>query len=133
MTSSESGSATVISDPSASASADEYAVPRPLAESIIDHAAIVRNLARLRSTNHAKFMAVVKAGAFGHGAIETAHTVIAAGAEWLGVATIEEALELRQSGIVAPILVWLIDPWCNLAAAIAADVTLSCANIQTLD
>jgi len=133
MTSSESGSATVISGPSASAAANEYVVPRPLAESIIDHAAIVRNLARLRSTNDAKFMAVVKAGAFGHGAIETAHTVIAAGAEWLGVATIEEALELRQSGITAPILVWLIDPWCNLAAAIAADVTLSCANIQTLD
>lgn len=78
-------------------------------------------------------MAVVNAGAFGHGAIETAHTAIAAGAEWLGVATIAEALELRRSGIVAPILVWLIDPWVDLAAGIAADVTLSCANIETLD
>lgn len=137
MTSSESGPATVGSRSSAStaASAAVAGVPegRPLAESIIDHSAIVRNLARLRATHHAKFMAVVKAGAFGHGAVETAHTAVAAGAEWLGVATVEEALELRDSGIAAPILAWLIDPWCDLAAAVAADVTLSCANIETLD
>ncbi len=134
MTSSESGSASVVSDSSASALAlAGDVVPRPLAESIIDHAALVRNLARLRSTNDAKFMAVVKAGAFGHGAVETAHTVVAAGAEWLGVATIDEALELRRSGILAPILVWLIDPWCDLGAGIAADITLSCANVQTLE
>jgi len=140
MTSSESGSATVIPGSSSSTAASVPPAaqaggiaPHPLAESIIDHAAIVRNLARLRATHGAKFMAVVKAGAFGHGAIETAHTAIAAGAEWLGVATIDEALELRRSGIAAPILAWLIDPWCDLAAGIAADVTLSCANIQTLD
>ncbi|MEO7122124.1 MAG: alanine racemase [Lacisediminihabitans sp.] len=140
MTSSESGPSTVVSSSSASTAAfnprvvtQREAAQRPLAESIIDHAAIVRNLEKLRATHHAKFMAVVKAGAFGHGAIETAHTVVAAGAEWLGVATIDEALELRRSGITAPILVWLIDPWCDLAAAIAANVTLSCANRETLD
>lgn len=136
MTSGEAGAATTVAVPGPTGSAfpgsAAVSSQRPLAESIIDHAAIVRNLARLRAGNDAKFMAVVKAGAFGHGAVETAHTVVAAGAEWLGVATVDEALDLRASGILAPILVWLIDPWCDLAAAIAADVTLSCANAETL-
>jgi alanine racemase len=126
MTSSESGPLTVIRHSPVSPAV------RPLAESVIDHAALVRNLGRLRSTNDAKFMAVVKAGAFGHGAVETARTAVGAGAEWLGVATIEEAVELRNAGITAPILVWLIDPWCDLPAALAAEVTLSCANVETL-
>jgi alanine racemase len=129
LSSSASGSSTLSSSASGVAAPDPQC---PLAESIIDHAAIVRNLGRLRAGNDAKFMAVVKAGAFGHGAVETAHTAVAAGAEWLGVATVAEALELRESGILAPILTWLIDPWCDLAAAIAADVTLSCANAETL-
>jgi alanine racemase len=127
MTSSEFGPLAVIPDSSVSDAI------RPLAESIIDHAALVRNLGRLRSTNGAKFMAVVKAGAFGHGAVETARTAVGAGAEWLGVATIEEAVELRKAGITAPILVWLIDPWCDLPAALAARITLSCANVETLN
>jgi alanine racemase len=137
MTSSESGLVTVVSDSSAPTahgrSTERGFAQRPLAESIIDHAAIVRNLERLRATHTAKFMAVVKAGAFGHGAVETARTAVAAGAEWLGVATVDEALELRSSGITAPILAWLIDPWCDVTEAIAADITLSCANLQTLD
>jgi alanine racemase len=134
MTSSESGPLAAVPGSTASAATADgtHAAPRPLAESIIDHAALVRNLRRLRAGHHAKFMAVVKAGAFGHGAVETARTALAAGAEWLGVATLEEALELRRAGISAPILVWLIDPWCDLAAGISAGVTLSCANLETL-
>jgi alanine racemase len=126
MTSSESGPLTVIRHSPVSPAV------RPLAESVIDHAALVRNLSRLRSTSDAKFMAVVKAGAFGHGAVETARTAVGAGAEWLGVATIDEAIELRTAGINAPILVWLIDPWCDFSAALAEQITLSCANMETL-
>ncbi|WP_349899896.1 alanine racemase [Parafrigoribacterium soli] len=135
MTSSESGPVTAVPGSSASITTADGAqcAPRPLAESIIDHAAIVRNMARLRATHNAKFMAVVKAGAFGHGAVETARTALAAGAEWLGVATLDEALELRRADIVAPILTWLIDPWCDLGAGIAAGITLSCANVETLE
>lgn len=135
MTSSESGPVAAVPGSTASTTTADgaHGAPRPLAESIIDHAALVRNLRRLRADHHAKFMAVVKAGAFGHGAVETARTALGAGAEWLGVATLEEALELRHAGISAPILVWLIDPWCDLAAGIAAGVTLSCANLETLE
>jgi alanine racemase len=52
-----------------------------------------------------KIVAVVKADAYGHGAIEVAETVVAAGAEWLAVATVPEGIELRQAGIKAPILI----------------------------
>ena len=50
-------------------------------------------------------MAVVKADAYGHGAVEVARTALAAGATWLGVATVPEGIELRQAGLNQPILV----------------------------
>ena len=50
-------------------------------------------------------MAVVKADAYGHGAVPVARTAIDTGATWLGVATPEEALPLRAAGIVSRILV----------------------------
>ncbi|MEL7333889.1 MAG: alanine racemase [Cyanobacteria bacterium J06560_2] len=50
-------------------------------------------------------MCVVKADAYGHGAVVVANTALSEGATWLGVATVPEGIELRQSGIDAPILV----------------------------
>ncbi|RSL29423.1 alanine racemase [Salibacterium salarium] len=50
-------------------------------------------------------MAVVKADGYGHGAVQTAQAALEAGAAFLGVALLEEALELREAGISAPILV----------------------------
>jgi len=44
-------------------------------------------------------MAVVKADGYGHGSVQVARAALAAGAEWLGVATIEEGLELRRAGL----------------------------------
>lgn len=52
-----------------------------------------------------QLMAVVKADAYGHGAIAIASAALEAGATWLGVATVPEGIELRQGGIKAPILV----------------------------
>jgi len=49
-------------------------------------------------------MAVVKADAYGHGAVTIAKTLAQAGADWFGVATVEEALELRAAGVEEPIL-----------------------------
>ncbi|MGA8183009.1 MAG: alanine racemase [Terriglobia bacterium] len=51
-----------------------------------------------------RVMAVVKADAYGHGAITIARTLAAAGADWFGVATVEEGLELRAAGVEQPIL-----------------------------
>ncbi|HET7560715.1 MAG TPA: alanine racemase [Limnochordia bacterium] len=53
----------------------------------------------------AALMAVVKANAYGHGAVPAAQAALANGAEWLGVATPGEGVELRDAGIEAPILV----------------------------
>lgn len=53
-----------------------------------------------------QMMAVVKADGYGHGALPVAREALAAGATWLGVALMEEALELRSAGITAPILVF---------------------------
>jgi alanine racemase len=50
-------------------------------------------------------MSVVKADAYGHGAVMVASTALASGATWLGVATVPEGIELRQAGLDAPILV----------------------------
>jgi alanine racemase len=52
-----------------------------------------------------KLMAVVKANGYGHGAIMVAKTSIAEGADYLGVATVDEGIQLRNSGLTAPILV----------------------------
>jgi len=52
-----------------------------------------------------KILAVVKAGAYGHGAVEISRRLLTLGADMLGVALVEEGRELRASGIDAPILV----------------------------
>ncbi len=49
-------------------------------------------------------MAVVKSDAYGHGMLPVAKAAVGAGADWLGVSTVEEALELRGEGLTAPIL-----------------------------
>ncbi|SEM90515.1 MULTISPECIES: alanine racemase [Cryobacterium] len=100
-------------------------------EAVIDLAAIRHNVAHLRhlvGTPHA--MAVVKANAYGHGAVPVALAALAGGADWLGVADIDEALELRDAGIEAPILAWLHDPDADFSAAIADDVTLGLSSAR---
>ena len=50
-------------------------------------------------------MAVVKADAYGHGAVRVAQMALDAGAKWLAIATLGEGIELREAGITAPILI----------------------------
>lgn len=73
----------------------------------VNLAAIERNIAHLRAQLQpgCQFCAVVKADAYGHGAVPVAHAALAGGARWLAVATAEEAAELRRGGIIARILV----------------------------
>ncbi len=100
---------------------------------IVDLDAIRRNVRRLADAAGTQVMAVVKADAFGHGWREVAPAVLEAGATWLGVATVDEALALRSAGIEAPVLCWLADPWTRLEEAVRRRVTVSCANLGTLD
>nr|WP_242028901.1 alanine racemase [Coleofasciculus sp. FACHB-712] len=73
----------------------------------IDLAALAHNVRQLRRFLSPKtaLMAVVKADAYGHGAITVAEIACQAGASWLGVATIPEGIQLREAGIQAPILI----------------------------
>jgi alanine racemase len=72
----------------------------------IDLGALRSNVAAfVAKVSPAMVCAVVKADAYGHGAVECARAAVAAGAGWLGVALVEEAVELREAAIDAPILV----------------------------
>lgn len=73
----------------------------------IDLSAIKHNVHQLKSllTSPTELMAIVKADAYGHGAIDVSQIAIASGAAWLGVATIPEGIQLRRAGITAPIVV----------------------------
>jgi alanine racemase len=85
----------------------------------IDLDAVRHNVRHLREVAHpARLMAVVKADAYGHGAVPVARAALEAGAAWLGVAHVAEGLALRRAGIEAPILAWLHTPDTDFGAAV---------------
>jgi alanine racemase len=104
-----------------------------LAEAVVDLEAIAHNVRVL--TEHAgsaQVMAVVKADGYGHGAVQVARAAVAAGAAELGVATLDEALELRAAGITAPVLAWLHRLGTDFAPALAADVEIAVSSVRQL-
>lgn len=104
----------------------------PLVKAVIDLDAIACNLKNLKNMTSAgtKFMAVVKADGYGHGAVRVAEKAIASGADRLGVARFEEALPLRESGISAPILVFGYVHPSNAALAAENNLTLTVYNLE---
>lgn len=93
----------------------------------IDQGAILNNVRQLRSmiAAHVRLLAVIKADAYGHGAVATARTVLAGGAAALGVASLAEAMELRAAGVSAPVLLLGYVPPSAVPAAIAQQLTLT--------
>ncbi|CAN5437092.1 alanine racemase [soil metagenome] len=75
-------------------------------------------------------MAVVKADGFGHGVAALA--ALDAGASWLGVTSIAEALPFRWRGVSVPILSWLNPPGADLDAALLHDIDLAVPSIAQL-
>ena len=73
----------------------------------IDLQAFRQNFRNLRSylAPQTQIMAVIKADAYGHGAVPCARIAVASGADYLGAGVIEEGIELRASGINTPILI----------------------------
>jgi alanine racemase len=72
----------------------------------IDLGALAANVRRMtKAADGARLMAVVKADAYGHGAVECAHVAVTAGAAALAVHTVAEAEQLRDDGLRVPILV----------------------------
>jgi len=91
----------------------------------VDLSAIAANVERLRLHAGVPLLAVVKADAYGHGLIPVARTAIDAGAPWLGVALLEEALAIRTAGITVPTIAWMAPPGSNYESAIDADIDLA--------
>src|SRR5690348_13843212 len=102
------------------------------AEIRVDLDAIRHNVALLRAATTAEVMTVVKADGYGHGMVPVARAALDAGATWLGVCTLDEALALRAAGITAPVLAWLLVPGLPLHEGIEAGVDLSASSAGLL-
>ncbi|MER7051867.1 MULTISPECIES: alanine racemase [unclassified Streptomyces] len=111
------------------------AVLRARAE--IDLAALRANVRALRErAPGAALMAVVKADAYGHGAIPCARAAVAAGATWLGTATPQEALALRADAGLPDdvrIMCWLWTPGGPWQEAVEAGLDVSVSGMWALD
>ena len=100
--------------------------PSPHAEIVVDLGAIRHNVRaaaragrRRVAPTAGQLMVVVKADGYGHGMVPVARAARAAGAEWLGVATGEEALALRAAGDTGRVLCWLAAPGADFAPLVA--------------
>jgi alanine racemase len=111
--------------------------PIARAEIVVDVGAIrhnVRLLHALVSADHdVQLIAIVKADGYGHGMLEAARAAREGGAEWIGVATLDEALALRAGGDTGRLLCWLTVPGEDYAAGIAADIDLTAYSVDELD
>ena len=107
--------------------------PTAAAEAVVDLDAIAHNVRLLREhAGSAQVMAVVKADGYGHGAVAVGRTALAAGADELGVATIDEALALRRDGVCSPVLAWLHPPGTDFGPALEADVEVAVSSVRQL-
>lgn len=100
-------------------------------EALVDVGAIARNVAALRGDLPA--MVIVKANGYGHGAVESARAALEGGASWLGVVDLDEALELRNAGVDAPVLAWIHDPHTDFDEAVSRDIDLGVNYLEQLE
>ncbi|AXI88290.1 alanine racemase [Streptomyces griseoincarnatus] len=108
------------------------------ARAVIDLAAVRANVRTLRErAPRAALMAVVKADGYGHGAAPCARAAVEAGATWLGAATPQEALALREPGSGVPddvrVMCWLWTPGGPWREAVEADIDVSVSGFWALD
>lgn len=101
----------------------------------IDLDAIYQNVSNIKKyyAKDKKIFAVVKANAYGHGAVMVAKTALKAGASYLAVATLDEAQELRKNKIKVPILVLGNMRVDDLGVACEYDITVTAHNINWLE
>ena len=103
------------------------------AEIVVDVAAIRHNVRLVRETTGVQMIAVVKADGYGHGMLESARAAREAGAEWVGVATLDEAVALREAGDEGRLLCWLAVPGEDYAAALTRGVDVTAYSVAELD
>ncbi|WP_404439339.1 alanine racemase [Microbacterium aerolatum] len=95
--------------------------------------AIADNTRHLRRLTGVEVIAVVKANAYGHGAAASAVAALSGGATRLGVADINEALDLRRQGITAPIISWLHQPDERFDAVAAERIEVGISSFDQLE
>ncbi|WP_230115134.1 alanine racemase, partial [Microbacterium oxydans] len=94
--------------------------------------AVAANVRRMQAGTDVRIMAVVKADGYGHGALAVAESAIAAGATWLGVTDVAEAVALRDAGIDVPILSWLNPAGADACAAASHRVDIAAGSVEEL-
>jgi len=103
------------------------------AEVLIDLGAIRENIKFLMAKSGKPALAVVKADGYGHGLLPVAKSALSAGANWLGVALLEEAKALRLGGISAPIIAWLTPITDDFESAINEDIDIAIPSLAHLE
>ena len=100
----------------------------------ISRPALVHNIRefRRRIGPRKKFLAVVKANAYGHGLLEVARLAVGEGVDWFGVNSVDEGVGLRRAGIGVPVLVLGYTPLGALEEAVDADLRLTVYNRETV-
>lgn len=102
------------------------------AQIVVDLDQIKANV-RALAAHLGPLMVVVKADAYGHGMVPVARALRADGVEWLGVATLDEAMVLRQGGDHGRLLAWLAVPGEDYRPAVNAEVDVAAASINQLE
>ncbi len=99
----------------------------------VDKTAIAHNIQRIREIigPEVNLLAVVKGNAFGHGAVAVSTTALLNGAAYLGVASVNEASELRDAALDAPILVMGYTPPWAVRQAVRYNLTLTLYDLET--
>ena len=92
---------------------------------MVDLDAIKNNARYFLARSGTQVMAIVKANAYGHGAVSVARAALEAGATWCGVARVEEALELRQAGLECPLLLLGYTPEARYEEMIAHQISMT--------
>ncbi|UYO96848.1 alanine racemase [Microbacterium sp. M28] len=105
-------------------------MPRPTLH--VDPSAVAANIGRIRAATTSDIMAVVKADGYGHGPVAIAQAAVAAGATWLGITDVDEAVPLRESGLTQPILAWLNPGGVDAALAAHLRVDVAIGSVDEL-
>ncbi len=117
-----------------SARTTDDATAHPRVEAVVDLDAISANVATIHQhVGDREVMAVVKADGYGHGIVESGRAARRGGAGWLGVALLDEALQLRARGDSGPILSWLAVPGERYDRAFEAGVEVSAYSLAQLE
>ncbi len=96
----------------------------------IDLSALEHNFKVLKNRVNTRFLGVVKADAYGHGAVEVSRCLERLGVDYLAVSSIDEARELRYHGITSPILILGHTPPCEMPLLIANHITQAVTSLD---